>query len=271
MKHFLILLLFLPLIGFSQSQPHMMHALASQDSGSGEDLLTGLISCWEMDDGSGTTLTDANSNYDLTLVGNPTWGTHPNSVIYDGNDYATAGDIQNGLNPASAHSISVWFRKNGNSASSSSHQNLFSRYWSQSGYQHYYLSIIKSTHATVPNFVYFSYYDSNKAATTLTYDPESNIWLETWHHIVVTRDGSTLKLYLDGSYIKSITGGNGSQYQNTSVTADNMSGAMAKSSTIPDAYFKGNMGQTAVWSVALTSDQVTALYNDGNGIAYTNF
>jgi len=72
----------------------------------------------------------------------------------------------------------------------------------------------------------------------------------SWHHIVVTRSGSTSTFYLNGNLIDT-----GTDSQSYTSTAFQMS-----FTTYP---FNGLMDEVALWDSALTSSNVTAIYNSG--------
>ena len=72
----------------------------------------------------------------------------------------------------------------------------------------------------------------------------------SWHHIAVTRSGSTSTFYLNGSSIDT-----GTDSQSYTSTAFQMS-----FTTYP---FDGLMDEVALWDSALTSSNVTAIYNSG--------
>lgn len=83
----------------------------------------------------------------------------------------------------------------------------------------------------------------------------------TWYHLVGVREGSTAKLYLDGTLLLSgsITGTGG-------VTAggDFYIGGFNGSQGL----INGNLDEIGIWNRALTAEEVQALYNDGVGVSY---
>lgn len=252
-----------------KTYPHGFLTTPESGGGGNTDLLTNVLACWEMDDGSGTTVTSKTGSYNLTTNGNPTWAQSPYRLTLDGADDGAFINTS-GLSPASAHSISCWVYKLGDSASTSNHQVMLSRYQSSSTYRVFYLSFIKSTHATVPNYLYWYYYDSNQAASGIEYNPEADIWLNTWNHVVATRSGSVMNLYINGTGVASGTVGNGRMYQTSNAPLVFL-GAFNKSTTIPDAELYGHIGQTAVWDRELVQADVDDLYNSGAGLPYASW
>ncbi len=81
--------------------------------------------------------------------------------------------------------------------------------------------------------------------------------LNQWHHIVATNDGSTSTIYVNGVSVETA---------DTSGETINVSGSAvqrigARSHTSPDNYFNGNISEVALYSSALTANQVKTIYN----------
>lgn len=79
-----------------------------------------------------------------------------------------------------------------------------------------------------------------------------------WHHVVWTHDNTDhSKVYIDGSLVKSdandTTIGTGNGVIGFGVSAE---------------YLDGMVDELGIWSRALTSTEVTTLYNSGNGFQY---
>ena len=73
-----------------------------------------------------------------------------------------------------------------------------------------------------------------------------------WYFVVGTYDGTTQKLYVDGSLISS---------QATSQTINTTTNAIigARSHTSPASYMNGNLANVAIWNRALTSDEINSV------------
>lgn len=81
----------------------------------------------------------------------------------------------------------------------------------------------------------------------------SAISVDEWHHIVGTYDGTTQKLYIDGSLVSSATT---SQTINTTTNAE--IGARNFSDRANE--FAGKIDELAIWDRALTAAEVTEIY-----------
>jgi len=236
-------------------------------------LKVGLISCWEFNESSGTDLFDVYGGLDFTNVGckvNQT-GILDKAYNFDGtNDRCEYNTNNNDLSPQANHSTSMWFKRLGDSAADTG-SSLLSKYYSSAGLRIYYRALYATTHATLDNQLRHSYWDTTNTSTDLYYDPGSDIWTDNWKHVVFTREGNSLKTYVNAVEVAGGTGGNGSMQQTTHSAVEDMIGAVSKSSTVPDTFFEGLIDQTASWNVALSRGQVSALYNNGSGLAYTSW
>lgn len=72
-----------------------------------------------------------------------------------------------------------------------------------------------------------------------------------WHHIAITKSGSTVTWFIDGN---SYTGGG------SGTTGGFFFNHIGATST-PNSYFDGNLDELAVWNTALTSTQIQSIYD----------
>lgn len=79
-----------------------------------------------------------------------------------------------------------------------------------------------------------------------------------WHYAVVTYDGSTVRLYIDGTQVAS-TPTSGATPDNTGTQPFRV-GANSRSLSL---YFTGNADEVRVWNRAISPTEVTAAYNNG--------
>ncbi len=78
--------------------------------------------------------------------------------------------------------------------------------------------------------------------------------IDTWHHIVGTYDGTTLRLYIDGTE-KDTTGYSGA------ITTETESLRIGANSGTANRFFNGKLSEVSIWSEALTAGEVFLLYN----------
>ena len=79
-----------------------------------------------------------------------------------------------------------------------------------------------------------------------------------WHYAVVTYDGSTVRLYIDGTQVAS-TPTSGATPDNTGTQPVRI-GANSRSLSL---YFTGNADEVRVWNRAISPTEVTDAYNNG--------
>ena len=82
--------------------------------------------------------------------------------------------------------------------------------------------------------------------------------LNTWQHLVLTYDGSTLKLYKNGQLITQNT-------VNVNLNIDGTSGISIGESILPNGYWAsldGKIDDIGFWNRALTASEISTLYNN---------
>jgi len=77
-----------------------------------------------------------------------------------------------------------------------------------------------------------------------------------WDHVVLTRSGTTMTIYLNGS-------ADGTSTISHSIAGANMT--LGGSSTGSEV-FDGKIDEASIWNRALTTDEISRLYNSGNGV-----
>ncbi len=89
--------------------------------------------------------------------------------------------------------------------------------------------------------------------------------LNTWTHIVLTYDGTDIKCYVNAGTPESTTAsGSGT---GTTTSAFSIGSDLSQTAT-PQNFYDGKIDEVAVWTRAITSTEVTQLYNSGAGNQY---
>jgi hypothetical protein len=204
---------------------------------------SGLVSLWPLREATGTTVYDAMRYADGTLAGsytqNVTGGivNEPGlrALTLDGSTgYMTA--TGSNLHPGDTFSFECWFKR----ASTGSIQMLWS--------------------GPANDFeVRFEADDTlslRKVNVSTIWNTSATVTDTSWHHLAVTKSGSTRVIYLDGAAL-SATG------TNATIVAGSGAIEVGRRLTANDRYFNGSLQHVALYNVALSAATVLAHYNQG--------
>jgi hypothetical protein len=207
-------------------------------------------SYWKLDEAAGTTATDAmgaaNGTYTNGPVINQTSGVKnaDKAVSFDGvNDYVTFGDVydETGVAP---FSMELWLKPT--TANQSTYRVILSKWSGGAGWA---LQIDPST-----NRLEFARYAGGVNGQSVY--SAGAVSFTTWSHVVVTYDGSTLKLYVNGTQddSRSATHSLPNSAQATTLGGDPTAGQ----------YLPGLLDEVAIYGYALSATQVTEHYDAGH-------
>jgi hypothetical protein len=209
---------------------------------------TGLVAYYKMDEASGTTLTDALGSYNgsLTNVTVNQTGKIGKSHLYNGS--SSYGSIAGIPQFNQDFSISCWVKRGGIGTDDF----IFGRGTTTSKDRALHLGFREN------NILTMAFYGDDLNTVT-KYTDTSN-----WHHIVWTYNYTTKekKIYYDNILVASGIGTGNPNFG----TANLILGNAPFSSGL---FFAGNIDEVGVWvNHILTSDEITQLYNNGNGLTY---
>lgn len=240
---------------------------------------TSLQGWWKLDasatyDGSDWTIPDDSTNSNTgtssgmtqaNLVQSDlsfTSGYSPYALDFDGtNDYIDLGTYTQGTGLAlnADMSISAWIK----TSNLSSTQVVICNYTSGSSGGGYCIEMNRQG-----NGQYGILYNG----ATVGLQGSTILSSNTWYHIVMTRTGTSgnwsYNLYLNGNPDGSAT--------NVAQNFGNGSVAIGRFGAYDGGYFNGSISNVSVWNAALTSSQVSEIYNEGvpsnlnNHSAYSN-
>lgn len=229
--------------------------------------LTGsLVSYWKFDEASGNAADAHGSN---TLTNNNS-ATYAAAKINNGGDtsggttryFSITDASQTGLEPSSgSFSFQVWVKINSNPGANQA-QTYFAKFGG-AGQRSYSLNHDTYTYSGRSNHLTFSVYDVDDTFTTVegAFTPTNG----AWHHFVAVADATNdlMTVYLNGTSTLSVAWtGNGVR----GTTVDVQIGGSGNQDWID-----GIVDESAFWSRALTSTEVTELYNGGAGLSYDDF
>ena len=203
---------------------------------SGRSATPGLVAAYAFDEGSGSVVADASGNGNDGTVANATWaavGEHGGALVFDGSSSLVTVPDSPSLRLSSAMTLEAWVDPASGSGSS--------RDLVYKGDDNYYLEA-SSAPGGVPaagssfGGSYGEVYGSGALPTGV------------WTHLAVTYDGSTLRLYVNG----------------TLVASNAHAGAMPGSSdplqiggdSLYGQFFQGMIDDVRVYNVALTPAQI---------------
>ena len=223
--------------------------------GGNTTLKNGLVSCWQLDEASGSIAFDShNSNHGtiynaLVNQAGPS-ANLPKSISFDGDaDYiivphnanlAVVGDI----------SISAWVKipdkvgYKGIISKTASNQPKPFDFWIQptTGYPHFFMG------NGVGN-------DYSRYAGSWT--------MNSWVHLVVTRVGPTVRFYLNGTLVATDNG------FTPPTPTDNGSNLYIGNRVDSATDMKGNLAQVCLYNRVLIQSEITTMHNSGNGLPYS--
>lgn len=211
--------------------------LNSADS-QGDALERGLSGYWKLDDGSGTSATDASTNGNTgTLTNGPTWTTGQigGAVSFDGSDdyVNTTSTIDTSL-----YTVCSWVYPQSNGL----YQRIIT---TPSGNTHKWLLTFSDT---VSNSQFIFSRNSGSEMGTGT----GATSLNTWHHVCGVWDGTTSSVYLDGVS------------KSNSVEVGWVYGAGSGLSIgrrhDNNYYFQGRLDEVRVYNRALSAEEIAKLY-----------
>jgi chitodextrinase len=203
---------------------------------------TGLVAAYAFAEGSGTTVTDFSGNGNTGTISGATWttqGKYGNALSFDGVNDLVVINGSASLNVSSAMTLEAWIYP---AASQSGWRTIL-----QKQVDAYFLNASHSGGplrpaggATINSSV--RYVGASSASP-----------VNTWTHVALTFNGSTLQLYVNGSPVAS---------QSTSGTIQTTSNALRIGGNVPyGEYFNGRIDEVRVYNRALTQAEIQADMN----------
>jgi hypothetical protein len=226
-------------------------------------LAIGLVSYYTMDEESGLRddavngkdLTDNNTvGYSSGVSGGLTGTGNAANFIRANSEYLSIDDAAlNGLSPGDTDwSISCWLKLNAGPFSNNQH--IFGVWKTSPTNSREYLLYWKAGHTML------RFYTSEDGSTETYMNAGSTLSADTWYHVVICHDATNdLKLmYIDGALSRSTS-------HTTGVYQGDASLNIGRTHNTSN-YVDGAIDEWGLWSRVLTSDEVSELYNSGDGI-----
>jgi len=227
------------------------------------ELLDGLVSYWKFDETTGTTASDSHGSNDGTLSNSRIFGT--DGKINKGADFTKGDDDISfgsgvGIGGANARSFGFWFNVNTIGTP------LLGGWGDTTSNDASFYIMLDSGMSGYPNVLMLNVNSPTYHLAT-RFKPDE----DTWYYVIVSYDGTTIKIYIDGVEQQlyrhdtgaTITG----QY-----TLNTNTGAMYLGKRSPNVFserhFDGLIDEVAIYDRALSEDEIEALYFNGTGIQY---
>jgi len=222
-------------------------------------LIDNLVSYWKLDESSGNAADSVGSNT-LTNTNSATYSAgkinNGVAVARASSQYLTITDAtQSGLDITGSLSFSFWMKP----SSQADARAIFAKYNTTGNQMAYQFRVGASS-----GLAFWADLSSNGSAVTQVQGGTVTWNNGTWYHIVFvyTASAGTVDCYSNGSNITTLSGFPTSLF-NSSANFNLGVGLLAGGE-----YFDGMIDEAGIWSRALTSTEVTELYNSGAGLAY---
>lgn len=230
----------------------------------GTTLKNGLVIVYELDETTGNTAFDSFGSND---------GVITNAIINQSGvidkaynlNYTGYITLPNIFSSYTNGSVSFWVYRN----TSAQYQDVF---FTGIGTTTYNYFAIQLDNGTFTDRVYLSI--RSLSQHTLTAYSSTKLATSVWYHIVVTMSSSGLKMYINGA------SDTVNFYRGNQSTVSWMSAPTGtQEAFIGRVRYNGSycvradvkIDQFSVWDRALTTEEISTLYNSGNGLAYINW
>jgi Concanavalin A-like lectin/glucanases superfamily len=218
-------------------------------------LTTDLLAYYHLD---GNGIDSSGNGYNLSLVGNPAFGPglygQALALNGDSSQYATRPGDDAAFNFGSSNfTIQVWVNFN---AFGNSEQTLIEKFTGGGG---------PGWTLTTPSdgsgqFIEFAATTTNSSLDEVN-TAQVSITPGTWNQIVVERNGNTVSIYLDNALLVS------DSFTGSIIGSSNplLIGGRYNSGGSRGAAVNGSLDEIAIWNRALSTSEVSSLWNNGEG------
>jgi len=222
-------------------------------------LLTNILSYYKLDETSGTSIADSAGSSPGTVSGatiNQT-GKIGKAVLFDA--AAERITLSPVITTSTDFSFSAWVKPSFNTLTETNTQPILER-GTSSPYNAFRI-LPASSEPTVACRLALAVAPWVESSGAITYEFEED-FNDTWIHVVGTWDytNETSKLYLNGVKV--------AENSDTTSLATLTWTYIGMYNTASGNNFNGLIDELGAWSKALTQDEVTDLYNSGDGLAY---
>ena len=200
---------------------------------------------------SGTTIPDQSSNSnDGTLVG-ATHDAGNDQFTFDGvNDYIRSPNLISDIGTPDTFTAGAWVKPTAGGVVLS----ITNSATPIVAYHYTSMEFVEAGGKPVPHFGVWN-------GLGITSDNGSALEYNTWYHMVLTYDGTTMKGYINGSQVATAAVAYDSPVDDGESNYYLLWGATDSTNMGDGTYYNGNMGEIRTYSSDITADQVLANYN----------
>ncbi len=214
-------------------------------------LLTNLEEYYKLDESSGQVIDAVGNNNSSSVSATYSASGKINTAFsFNGStQMVTFNDHDNWtISPTSTLSISAWINLTGDITA-----NGYGNIWGYQDGPQFYLKYVSSG----------NYYLGWYAGSSLTLTDVMSFSFNTWYHVVMVKNGTSVTFYRNGTSVGTFTA-----YDITSNPPAVYIGSDSHST--PEAFY-GRIDELGIWKRVLSSSEVAQLYNSGSGLPYSSF
>jgi len=202
----------------------------------------GIVGLWHLDEGSGAVAYDSSGNANDGTIYGATWtteGMFGNALSFDGDDYVEL-PASNSILDTDIFTVEAWFKTSLNHPA-----------YGVGGKEGRLVNLHRMGTASTAVSLYV---EENKIGL-LYYTGAGHVWVKytvdyhdgEWHHIAVTHDASTYRLYYDGAEVAS---------QDDAFGDFGTYPAYLGTYNSLERFFNGTIDEVRIWDEALTGTQI---------------
>lgn len=212
---------------------------------------------YDMNETSGTVMTDAHNSNDGTISGATVNATGKIGAAYDfdgSNDYVDLTAVSPNWSSVGDFSVSLWVNHDTIPNPVDTWDNR-DTYMDNSSGGKVYITLDPAT----------GQYKAIIGSNSITVFNSQSISASTWYHVVLTYESSTTttKLYVNANTPASSTSSPGTMATGTNTYLACWNGT--------NSFVNGRIDLLSVWTRTLSSTDVSDLYNSGSGFQYSDF
>jgi hypothetical protein len=205
---------------------------------------------------SGTTVIDQSGNdNNATVVGGATYDATEDALVLDGtDDYLRTSNLYSAIGNPDTFSVGVWAKP----AAGGVVVQVTNTTTPEVAYHFSAIEFVESAGNPVP---YFGLWNG----TSITDDNGPALSYDTWYHMVLTYNGTTVKGYINGSEVASANVTYDSPHDDGETTQYLLFGAGTTTNMGDGSFYTGGLGEARIYNKALSPAEVLENYNTTKG------